>query len=167
MTYRIQSGIQVSLDGNTWYKLTDHNRSTIQYSYDVIEKTARMSNGKMRKYVIDKKATISTSWEFIPSKTALTVDSGYSSEWLTAFYNTHVFTPIYLKVVSALDTDPAAGAYPSDSTRVSSKTGSKVYTVFISKFSKDLLKRTVDNHRHRQKPPKNPLTISGLKASLN
>ena len=35
MTYAIAQGIEVSLDGNTWYSLTDHNRQPIDITYTV------------------------------------------------------------------------------------------------------------------------------------
>jgi hypothetical protein len=143
MTYPIEQGIQVSIDGGTtWFKITDHNRKEIQYAFEVIEKSARMADGTMRKFVIKKKEVISTSWEFVPSKSSLTVDNAKSSEWLTAFYNTYAFVPIKLKIISAKETDPARGSLPNESTRVTSKTGSKIYDVFITKFTKVVSKRT-------------------------
>jgi len=50
-----------------WHKLTDHNRQPIQISTTLIEKEQRMANGTMRKFVVNKKDTISTSWENVPT----------------------------------------------------------------------------------------------------
>jgi hypothetical protein len=144
MAYTLQQGIQVSLDGTTWYPLTDHNRGTIDQSFEIIEKTARMANGIMRKYVIDKKSVIAVSWDFVPSKTALTVDGGRSSEWLSAFYDTYVTVPIWVKLVNAYDPTPSAGSYPDDNSRVTSRTGAVTLNMFITKFSSNVLKRTAD-----------------------
>ena len=145
MTYAIAQGIQVSIDGGTtWTKLTDHNRKDIQYSFDVIEKVARMADGTMRKFVIKKKNVLSTSWEFIPSKSALTVDSGKSSEWLSSFYDTYAFIPIKVKIISASTPDPARGSLPNETQRTTSKTGYKIYDVFITKFAKEVSKRTLE-----------------------
>jgi hypothetical protein len=59
MAYLIDAGIQVSLNGTTWYKLTDHNREPIGFSTELIETQSRMANGKMRKYVVAQKNNIS------------------------------------------------------------------------------------------------------------
>lgn len=142
MAYAVEAGLQVSLDGLNWYPLTDHNRKEIRANPEVIEKAERMANGTMRKYVIAKKMKISTSWEFIPSKTDQTVDLFYSSEWLTAFYNANVFAPIWIKIVNAKEDTPQGGYYPNESTRVGSKFGFDVYQVFITSFSSTITKRT-------------------------
>lgn len=143
MTYEIQAGLQLSLDGNTWYALTDHNRKPISITPTIIEKSARMADGTMRKYVIASKDTISTSWSMLPSRSYnpdgslgyTTVDHGYSSAWLAAFYKANVFVPIYLKVVHSKDTTPSTkGSLPDDSTFQSARTTYDIYKVFITKF---------------------------------
>jgi hypothetical protein len=144
MAYSIESGIQVSLDGSTWYKLTDHNRKEIKATPTLIEQQKRMANGTMRKYVIAKKMAISTSWTMLPSKTSLTVDGNYSSAWLEAFYNSNNRLPIFVKVVSSQVTDPALGSYPVDSSFISSKTGYTVYTTYITNFSITVTNRTLN-----------------------
>ena len=141
MAYAIEAGLQVSLDGITWYAITDHKRKENRANPEVIKKSTRMANGKMRKYVIAKKMKISTSWEFIPSQTEQTVDLNYSSEWLTAFYNANVFAPIYVKMVNAKAETPEKGYYPND-VRFGSKFGSDIYEVFITAFSTTTVKRT-------------------------
>lgn len=140
--YPIEAGLQISLDGINWFKLTDHNRQEIQSSPEIIEKQSRMANGKLRKYVVAQKEKISCSWDFVPSKTDSTVDGFYSSEWLEAFYKANVFIPIYVKVVSSNEVVPSIGFYPNESTRVSGTTGYVAFNGFITNFSKNILKRT-------------------------
>jgi len=141
MAYSIAAGIQISLDGSTWYQLTDHNRKEIQANPTLIEKSQRMANGTMRKYVIAKKQVISTSWEMIPSKSSLTVDydainrKGLSSAWVESFYNANAGLPIYVKLVASKDTAATFGGYPSDTTFGTAFTQSTTYTTFITKFS--------------------------------
>ena len=129
----------------TWYKLTDHNRSEIQVSPILIEKEQRMANGTLRKFVVSKKDIISTSWNFLPtsstSKSPI-VDGNYGGSWLTSFYNANVGNPIYIKIIASKHTDPSIGQIPNNSTYVSSSTGFKIYQVFITNFSKNILKRT-------------------------
>ena len=143
MAYALNSGIHISLDNNTWYKLTDHNREPIDISVEVIESQSRMANGKMRKYVISKKDKISTSWSFVPTKTAETADGNYGAAWLESFYNANRGIPIYIKVVeSKINVDPPTGSVPDDFYFKSASVASKVYSVFITNFSKTILKRT-------------------------
>jgi hypothetical protein len=144
MAYLIEAGIQLSLTGlaGSWQKLTDHNRSPIDISPFLIENQARMANGKMRKYVVTQKHTISVSWDYVPSKTSETADLNYSAAWLESFYKANAGIPIYLKVVSSeLDPDPALGALPSG-TFATAQTGFKVYNVFMESFSKSIINRT-------------------------
>jgi len=153
MTYKIQAGLQVSLNGSTWYKLTDHNRDPIQIDVELIESSARMANGSMRKYVVAKKYKISTGWNFIPTKTTETADGNYGAAWMESFYNANAGVPIYVKVIeSKLNADPVAGAVPDESgtnfktsqteATVTNATGSRTYSAFITSFSKTLSKRT-------------------------
>jgi hypothetical protein len=143
MAYLLQSGIHVSLDNSTWYKLTDHNRSEIEISPELIESQSRMANGKMRKYVVAVKNNISTSWEYVPSKTSECVDGNYGGAWLESFYKANVGVPIYVRVISSeIDPDQSAGAVPLDINFKTAATGSKVYTAFMTNFSKTIIHRT-------------------------
>jgi hypothetical protein len=153
MAYKIQAGIQVSLNGSTWYKLTDHNREPIKIDVEMIESSSRMANGAMRKYVVAKKHKISTSWAFLPTKTAEAADGNFGGAWMESFYNANAGIPIYVKVIeSKLNADPAVGAIPDESganfktaqteTSTTNATGSRTYSVFITSFSKTLSKRT-------------------------
>ena len=134
MAYSIQSGIQVSLDNVNWQKITDHNREPISVSTELIETEARMANGRMKKYVVSQKNTISASWTYVPSKTSETVDKNYSAAWLESFYRSNVGSPIYLKVV--------ASELNSSGNFVTAQNGSEVYTVFMTNFSKTIINRT-------------------------
>jgi hypothetical protein len=144
MAYLIESGIQVSLTGasGTWQKLTDHNRQAIQIDPELIESQSRMANGKMRKYVIAQKNKISVSWKYVPSKQSEAVDGFFSAAWIESFYKSNAGLPIYLKVVSSeLDPDPAFGVLPAG-TFATAQTGSKVYNVYMTNFSKTIINRT-------------------------
>jgi hypothetical protein len=134
MAYLLQAGIQLSLDNSNWQKLTDHNREPINISTEIIETQARMANGKMRKYIVAQKKTISVSWSYVPSKTSETVDLNNSAAWLESFYKSNVGSPIYLKVV--------ASELDSSGNFVTAQNASEVYTVFMEKFSKSIINRT-------------------------
>lgn len=152
MSYTIGAGIQVSLTGTdgSWQRLTDHNREPIEISTEVIENSARMANGTMRKYVVSKKRTISVSWKYVPSKTSESADGFYAAAWLEAFYQSNAGIPIYLKVVASELADTSAGTLPSTtfttaqtaSNYSSSEVGSKKYSVYMTDFSKTIINRT-------------------------
>lgn len=144
MAYLLESGIQVSLTGaaGTWQKLTDHNREDIEIKPELIEQQSRMANGKMRKYLVAQKNIISTSWKYVPSKQSECVDGNYGAAWLESFYKANAGLPIYLKVVSSeLDPDPTLGSLPSG-TFATAQTGSKIYNVYMTDFSKTIINRT-------------------------
>lgn len=142
--YPIDAGLQISLDGITWYRLTDHNRAEIQANPESIEKSDTMADGTTRKYFIRSKTSISTSWSRVPSQTDRTVDGNYSSEWLSAFYKANVGIPMFVKMVNAKEDAPQTGFYPNESTRVASDLGEDIYTVFITDFSATTVWRTKD-----------------------
>jgi len=143
MAYPISAGIEVSLDNVTFYKLTDHNRSPISYSPELIESATRMANGKMRKYVVAKKEKLSTDWKFVPTKTSECVDGNKGPAWLESFYESNKGLPVYVKVISSeIDPDASAGSIPSDTNFKTALQGSKTYTTFITGFTKTLNNRT-------------------------
>jgi hypothetical protein len=152
---QIQSGIQVSLDGTTWYKLTDHNRDPFKVSYEVIDKTSRMADGTMRRYVVARKHKITSSWKLTTSWTPDAVDynaadttTGKAGAWIKAFYEANVFNPVYVKIINAGETVPSSGSYPDESTYYSSKdaatdTDNKTYLTYITAFDYEIVKRAV------------------------
>jgi hypothetical protein len=143
MAYTLQSGIHISLNNSTWYKLTDHNRGEITVTPELIQNESRMANGTLKKYVIAQKDKISTSWSYVPSKTSECVDGNRGAAWLESFYKANVGVPIYVKlIVSELTTDPARGFPPDDSYFVTAQSGSKTYNAYISNFSKRIINRT-------------------------
>lgn len=56
----------VSYDGQV-LNLTDHGREPVSIDYQLIENSQRMADGRMRKYVIASKKTITFTWSMIPS----------------------------------------------------------------------------------------------------
>lgn len=143
MAYPISAGIEISLNNSTWYKITDHNRQPIDIAPELIEAANRMANGKMRKYVIAKKNRISVSWSYVPTKTSEIVDGNYGPAWLESFYTANAGVPVYVKIVSSeIDPDVSAGNVPSELNFKTAATGSKVYSAFITSFSKKIIHRT-------------------------
>lgn len=143
MSYALQSGIHISLNGSTWYKLTDHNRGDINVTPELIQTESRMANGTLKKYVIAQKDKIGTSWSYVPSKTSECVDGNKGAAWLESFYKANVGIPVCIKVIaSEITTDPTRGTVPDDFYFKPGTEGSKTYNVFISNFSKRIINRT-------------------------
>jgi hypothetical protein len=152
---QIQSGIQVSLDGVTWYKLTDHNRDPFKIAYEVIDKTSRMADGTMRRYVVARKHKITSSWKSTTSWTPDAVDynavdptTAKAGAWIKAFYEANVFNPVYVKIINAGETIPSPGSYPDETTYYSSQnaatdTDNKTYLTYITAFDYEVVKRSV------------------------
>jgi hypothetical protein len=75
-------------------KVTDHNRAPLQVSYEFIERKSRMAKGTLRKYLVAKKRTWSTSWDMLPTFSNEVVDGGMSATAMETFVknNTGAFT---------------------------------------------------------------------------
>ena len=166
---QLQSGIQVSIGLNSsgvptndtaqmvWYKLTDHNRQPIKINYEVIEKTSRMADGTLRRYVVARKHKISSSWSLVPSLTENAVDykstdtkSGKAGAWMKSFYEANVFVPIYVKLINAglttQNINTTDGFTPDENSYYSSfqaptDTDNVVYTAYMTAFDYEVVKR--------------------------
>lgn len=102
-------------------KITDHNRSDVQVSVERIENTKRMANGTMRKYVVADKRSFTVSWNDLPHTAAWAVDGYWAGKEIEAFYNTNT-GPFQLRLTNGDGT-------------------TNLYTVFMSRFSKNITKR--------------------------
>jgi hypothetical protein len=79
------SAIQIE-SGGTFYKLSEHNRSSLDVTPIVIERVKRTANGTAKKFFIAEKKKIAVSWTMLPSSTAETVDGGWGAVNLKTFY---------------------------------------------------------------------------------
>lgn len=87
MNYQIAQGVQVSIDNNNWYALTDHNRQPINITYNLIEQSDRMANGTMRKYVIARKFVHKIEWKDVPTLDSYLVDYNGGASTVTTTNN--------------------------------------------------------------------------------
>jgi len=155
MTYAIAQGVQVSLDGSTWYSLTDHGRQPIQITYTLIEQADRMANGTFRKYVVGRKFVIKASWKDIPTLDSYLVDynpllgdvpsNSKGGAWIKAFYEGNNFYPIWVRFIFAKDATvpssvPLASSY-QDSKTVGELSDGQVYNAFMTSFTYNITKR--------------------------
>jgi len=105
-------------------KLSEHNRAPIDIGYNRIEKSDRMADGSMRKFIVANKKTVSTSWSVLPSYSTMTLDTGYGALDLRYLYETSGLSPVTLTIYY-------------------SPTRTESLTMFISSFSCTLSKRNV------------------------
>lgn len=129
-----------STDGTTWNKISDHNRSPLDISFERLERKNRMVGGTLRRYSVAKKRTLTCSWENFPSKrnstregkTGLTtVDDGWAGDDIENFYNT-VDGRFWVKLRKGTDDGKAA----TDGTI-------ETIQVMFTDFSKSVTKRGV------------------------
>jgi len=91
---------------NQFLLITDDNRGPLNFSEERIERRERMINGRMRSYHIADKISLSTNWNFIPSRShddtpefnitnglspnkSYTTDGGAGGADMLEWYNSH------------------------------------------------------------------------------
>lgn len=67
-------------------RVTDHNRSALNVSYESIESSGRTVNGTLRKFVVARKRTFKIEWVDL-FNTDSTVDGFMGADAIDAFYN--------------------------------------------------------------------------------
>lgn len=101
--------------------LSDHNRTPLEVSPEVIERKVRTARGQLRKYHVAHKRTFSTSWSMLPGATNKTVDGKWGADAIETFYYAN------------------PGQFQL---RVTNRDGTKqTYNVMFTEFSKSLEKR--------------------------
>ncbi len=162
MSYSINAGLSLSIDKSTWYQITDDNRQPLDFPYEIVEKSSRMAEGTLRRYVVVRKQKISTSWSSVWSSSTMTSDGNKGGAWLKSFYDANVFIPIYLKTTNAsvntqnisttsgfipTETQATISGYTSGDTYISSFTApnstNNVYYGFITGFDYKVVKRSL------------------------
>lgn len=111
MTWLV-SGLKDSLiywkpaGGNTYYKITDHNRAPLSVSLEEISNSQRTANGTMRKNIIAQKHRFDLSWNDVPNTSFYTIDGGWGGGEMYDFY-LDTTQPFYIKITQKLDPDAA------------------------------------------------------------
>lgn len=110
MSFQTKAIIQIyledpSIPGSTavGYTLTDHNRQPLQISYERIEKSDRMADGTMRRFITANKKKLSTSWSDLPSNSGIEfiADGNLGGAFLKSFFEENVFQTVWVKVTYA------------------------------------------------------------------
>lgn len=85
MAYPMTLPVGSVLSLNT-YDITEHNRSPIEISHTIIEKSKMMASGQTRRFVIAQKKRLQVSWSLMPSSSSMTVDGKYGALDLRNLY---------------------------------------------------------------------------------
>jgi len=174
MTYSSSAGILVATQNDylaasatAFSQLTDHNRSGMDLSYEVIEKASRMADGTLRKYVVAKKRKVSVSWNELPSGTStpfnpntsgnsgltFTADGNKGGAWMKTFYEANLFKPIRVRIIHSKDVGPGLSAsaytassffpspYMTASGALTKVGGYEEFWAFIDNFNYTIVKR--------------------------
>lgn len=74
--------------------LSDHSRSPMSLNYEMIEKSQRMADGTMRKYVVAKKRIVRCDWTMLPTIRSQVVDGNADARDMKDFYQEYCYKPI-------------------------------------------------------------------------
>lgn len=74
--------------------LSDHSRSPLSVKYDMIEKSQRMADGTLRKYIISKKKVYTCEWTMLPTIRSQVADGKADARDLKDFYELNCYKPI-------------------------------------------------------------------------
>jgi len=85
------------------YVITDHNRKDFDINYERIEKSDRMADGTLRRFITANKKKISTSWTDLPAAGGVnfTADGNLGGAFLKSFYEENVYQPVWIKMTYA------------------------------------------------------------------
>ena len=163
MSHLLNAGIQVQGSDSVWYSLTDDNRQPIKITYDVVEKTSRMADGTLRRYVVARKHKITASWSNVWSHSSMSSDGGKAGAWIKSFYEANVFIPMNVRLtvasVNTQNISTTSGLVPSENVAVANQysdgdtyvpslvanqSSNMVYNVFITSFDYEVVARNKD-----------------------
>ena len=117
-----------SQTSGTQLTLSDHSRSELSIDYDVIEKSQRMANGTLRKYVVAKKKSFSCSWDSLPTVTSFVVDGYADAKKMKQYYELYSAQPLVMTLYYGRN----------EATDLSY---AETYNVFWESFSFEIVKR--------------------------
>ena len=128
-------------DGSAWVKISDHGRSPLSISVELIETKTRMADGTLRRYVVAKKRTFSCSWENFPDKATAFLANGQDGDWMEQFYNTHDDSFLMRLRAGSDEGTALAEALTRTGGDPALTDNEREFTVMFSEYSKEVLKR--------------------------
>lgn len=87
MVYHLPTDSIIEFNRNgTTLSPSEHNRAPVSVNIEEISNTQRMANGRLRKYLVARKRSWSTSWTMIPSRSERTADGKAGGAEIEEFY---------------------------------------------------------------------------------
>jgi hypothetical protein len=80
-----------NLNGGGSLTLSDHSRSPLSITYDVLSKSDRMADGTLKRYVVARKKIIQCQWSMLPTIRAHVADGNADSRDMKEFYESNLF----------------------------------------------------------------------------
>lgn len=128
--WKINPIMEWSLDGGTtWERVTDHGRTSLNVTVERFENKQRMADGTLRKYVVAKKHTFSTSWENLPDKAGPWLANGREGNWMESVHDSEDGM-FHMRLRSGTDQDITYTGL-----------NGKVLKVMFNDFGKNIVKR--------------------------
>lgn len=124
-------------------KVSDHGRQTFTTNNNPIQQDKRMVDGTLRRHFVKNKRTWTTSWENLPSASAVggmkVADGGMTGNAMKAFYAANPG-----KFRMAIKRGPAIGIstpVPAESALPYEDANFYIANVMITEFSEEIVKR--------------------------
>lgn len=113
--------------------LSDHSRSPLSITYDVLSKSERMADGTLKRYVIARKKIIQCQWSMLPTIRSQVADSNADARDMKEFYESNLFKSMTMSLYyNRNHTERAGGAYL------------ETVPVYWNNFTFDVVKRYKD-----------------------
>lgn len=78
--------------------LSDHSRSQLSVNYEVIEKSNRMADGTMRRYIVSKKRKFSCQWSMLPTIRGQVADGNADARDMKEFYDKYCYSELQMSL---------------------------------------------------------------------
>jgi hypothetical protein len=118
--------------------LSDHSRSPLSVSYDVLGSEQRMADGTMRKNVVAKKKTFSCTWGMLPTVRTFVADGNADARDMYEFWERYLYTPLHLDLYFMVNATERGVSPTSRDLALKNK---ESYLVFWTDLSFDIIKR--------------------------
>lgn len=110
--------------------LSDHSRSPLSVTYDVLSKSERMADGTLKRYVISRKKIIQCQWAMLPTIRGQVVDNNADARDMKEFYESNMFKSMTMSLYyNRNDAERASAAYL------------ETLSVYWNNFTFDVVKR--------------------------
>jgi hypothetical protein len=122
-----------NLNGGGSLTLSDHSRSPLSITYDVLSKSDRMADGTLKRYVVARKKIIQCQWSMLPTIRAHVADGNADARDMKEFYESNLYRQMDMTMNFHRNHTERAGTNYSESV-----------AVYWNSFSFEVVKRYKD-----------------------